>query len=115
MARLVVYVRSSLCPDVFRWRRWLAAYEVEHLEIDIDADRAARERVRAWTGHDSVPTLVIAPEDGVEPVAPPDRIPGRSPRAVDRGTMLTEPNPGQIEAFLERNGIPYAPRVAGKA
>jgi hypothetical protein len=64
--------------------------------------------VIAWTGHESVPTLVIAPDDGVEPVEEPTPLPaGRGPRAIDRGTMLTEPNPGQIAPFLERHGISF--------
>lgn len=107
MARLVVYVRSAFCPDVFRWQRWLQSHELDFVEFDIDSDPVAYERVRSWTGHESVPTLVIAPDDGVEPIEEPSPLPGRSPRGVDRGTMLTEPNPGQIEAFLKRNGIPF--------
>jgi len=108
MTRLVVYVRSSFCPDVARWRRWVAEHPLEHLEIDIDRDDAAYEKVLAWTGHESVPTLVIAPEDGLDPVEKPAPLPGgRRPRAVDRGTMLTEPNPSQIGPFLERHGIAF--------
>jgi hypothetical protein len=55
----------------------------------------------------SVPTLVIAPDDGLDPIEEPKSLRGRSPRTVDRGVMLTEPNPGQITPFLERNGIPF--------
>ncbi len=55
-----------------------------------------------------MPTLVIAADDGIDPIEAPDPLPGgRGPRGIDRGTMLTEPNPGQIEQFLERHGIPY--------
>ena len=93
MARLVVYVRSAFCPDVWRWQRWLSTHPVERLEIDIDQDDEAYARVRAWTGHESVPTLVIAPDDDLEPLEEPEPLPGRSPRAIDRGSMLTEPNP----------------------
>lgn len=107
MARLVVYVRSSFCPDVARWRSWLSQHELEHVEIDIDGDDEAYEKVVRWTGHVSVPTLVIAPDDGFDPIEEPKSLRGRSPRAVDRGVMLTEPNPRQIAPFLERNGIPF--------
>ena len=113
MARLVVYVRSAFCPDVWRWQRWLSTHPVERLEIDIDQDDEAYARVRAWTGHESVPTLVIAPDDGLEPLEEPEPLPGRSPRAIDRGSMLTEPNPGQVEAFLDRWGIPYGEAADG--
>ncbi|MEZ4502821.1 MAG: glutaredoxin family protein [Dehalococcoidia bacterium] len=107
MARLVVYVRSRVCPDVARWRRWLQQHELDYVELDIDSDAEAYDRVLRWTGFESVPTLVIAPDDGLEPIEAPSALPpGRGPRAIDRGTMLTEPNPGQIVPFLERNGIP---------
>lgn len=108
MARLVVYGRSSFCPDMMRWQRWIAANPIEYVEFDIDADEEAWEKVTRWTGHESVPTLVIAPDDGFDPIEEPTPLPaGRSPRAYDRGVMLTEPNPGQVEAFLDRHGIPY--------
>lgn len=89
------------------WRRWLQTHELDLLELDIDADREAYDRVIAWTGHESVPTLVIAPDDGVEPIEEPAPLPDGRPRGIDRGTMLTEPHRGQIEPFLERNSIPY--------
>ena len=108
MARLVVYGRSMPCPDMFRWHRWLAEHPVEFVAFDIDSDDEAYRKVLAWTGHESVPTLVIAPDDGVDPIEPPVPLPpGRSPRGFDRGTMLTEPNPGQVASFLERHGIPF--------
>ena len=116
MARLVVYGRSSFCPDMMRWDHWLKRNPVEHVAFDIDTDRDALAKVVAWTGHQSVPTLVIAPDDGFDPIDEPSELPaGRGPRAVDRGTMLTEPNPGQVEAFLDRHGIPYGGDVDGDA
>ena len=108
MARLVVYARSSFCPDVARWRRWVSDHPLQYTELDIDRDSEAYEKVLAWTGHESVPTLVIAPDDGLDPIEQPSPLPGgRGPRAVDRGTMLTEPNVGQIGPFLDRHGISY--------
>lgn len=94
---------------MFRWHRWVTEHTIDFVEFDIDSDDEAYRKVIAWTGHESVPTLVIASDDGIEPVEPPTALPaGRSPRGFDRGTMLTEPNPGQVAAFLERNGIPFA-------
>ncbi|MCY4639848.1 MAG: hypothetical protein OXC94_05870 [Chloroflexi bacterium] len=107
MARLVVYGRSSFCPDMHRWRRWVSEHPLTYVEFDIEQDTEAHARVIGWTGHESVPTLVIAPDDGVDPIEPPAELQGRGPRAVDRGTMLTEPNPGQIGPFLRRHGIPF--------
>jgi hypothetical protein len=93
---------------MFRWHRWIAEYSVDFVAFDIDSDEEAYRKVTAWTGHESVPTLVIAPDDGFDPIAAPTPLPpGGSPRGFDRGTMLTEPNPGQVAAFLERHGIPF--------
>ena len=108
MTRLVVYVRSSFCPDVAHWRRWVDENSIEYVEFDIDRDEEAHHRVLAWTGHESVPTLVIAPDDDIAPFEEPSPLPsGHGPRAVDRGTMLTEPNTGQIAPVLDRHGILY--------
>lgn len=107
MARLVVYGSSIPCPDMARFQWWLQQFEVPSIQfIDIHREEWAYDRVVAWTGHASVPTLVIADDDGDEPVTPPAPIgPGERIRGNDRGTMLTEPNPGQIEGFLRRNGV----------
>ncbi len=107
MARLVVYGRSSFCPDMYRWKKWVEQHPLEYVEFDIDGDGEAYEKVISWTGHESVPTLVIAPDDGVDPIEEPQPLGGRSPRAVDRGTMLTEPNLGQVAPFLQRHGIAF--------
>jgi hypothetical protein len=93
---------------MFRWRRWVSEHPLDFVEFDIDSDEVAYRKVLAWTGHESVPTLVIAPDDGVDPIEEPAPLPpGRSPRAFDRGAMLTEPSAGQVALFLERHGIPF--------
>lgn len=108
MARLVVYGRSAFCPDMYRWRQWVDQHPLQYIEFDIDHDDRAHDRVLAWTGYEAVPTLVIAAEDGFDPIEPPEPLaPGVSPRGVERGMMLTEPNRGQVEAFLKRHGIPF--------
>lgn len=111
MARLVVYGSSIPCPDMARFQWWLQRHEVDRIEfIDIHREEWAYDRVVEWTGHASVPTLVIAEDDGLDPVEPPAPLKGHRVRGFDRGTMLTEPNPGQIEEFLRRNGIPVRER-----
>ena len=107
MERLVVYGRSSFCPDMMRWNRWVRAHPLAYVAFDIDFDEGARDFVLRHTGHASVPTLVIAPDDGFDPIEAPAALEGRGPRAVDRGYMLTEPAPGQVEAFLRRHGIAF--------
>lgn len=101
---------------MYRWHRWVTEHAIEFVEFDIDTDEEAYRKVIEWTGHESVPTLVIAPDDSVDPVETPAPLPaGRSPRGFDRGTMLTEPNPGQVAPFLERHGIAFARRDAQEA
>ncbi|MCK9494525.1 MAG: hypothetical protein M0R75_03380 [Dehalococcoidia bacterium] len=98
----------------FQW--WLAQHEVADIAfVDIHRDEDAYDRVVAWTGHASVPTLVIAGDDDLEPIEAPAPIEaGQRVRAFDRGTMLTEPNPAQIEPFLLRHGIAVRPREAAE-
>ena len=106
MTRLVVYVRRAFCPDVKRTREYLARHAIPHTEVDADADPAARQRVLRWTGFLSFPTLVIVDGDSLDPAVPPSPLrPGQSPRAVDRGSMLTEPSLTALEAFLRRHGL----------
>jgi len=107
MPRLIVYGRSTPCPDMLRWERWVRQHPLAYVELDIDADADARAFVVRWTGHESVPTLVIAPDDGHEPMDEPAPLAGRRARGADRGSMLTEPSDGQVEAFLTRAGIPF--------
>lgn len=107
MSRLVVYGSSVPCPDMARFSWWIGQHEVPGMVmLDIHRDPEAYDKVVAWTGHASVPTLVIAADDGFEPVEAPTPLDGRRARAFDRGTVLTEPNPGQIVEFLVRNGVP---------
>jgi len=111
MARLVVYGSSVPCPDMARFQWWLQRHEVDAIEfVDIHRQEWAYDRVVAWTGHASVPTLVIAADDGLDPIEDPLPLDGQRARAFDRGTMLTEPNPGQIVEFLQRHGIEVTER-----
>jgi glutaredoxin len=102
--RLVVYV-SPWCFNCTDTRDALTAWGVPATYVDIKQDAQAAKRVRTWTGFESVPTLVIAEEDNVEPHQPPAALTGRSPRGVDRGTMLTEPTRNELGAWLVRNGF----------
>jgi len=106
MARLVVYGRSGFCPDMMRWDRWVREHPLAYVLFDIDADEDARAFVLRHTGHLSVPTLVIAPDDGFDPIEEPAPLAGRV-RGADRGTMLTEPAIGPAAGFLERHGIAF--------
>ncbi|MGE3796004.1 MAG: hypothetical protein AB7I38_19050 [Dehalococcoidia bacterium] len=114
MARVVVYGSSVPCPDMSRFAWWLDRHEVDAMVMrDIHQDREAMEIVLGLTGGNaSVPTLVIAPDDGWLPIRPPAPLKGRL-RGFDRGTVLTEPNPGQIADFLRANDIEVRERGKG--
>lgn len=103
---LVMYTRTAGCPYITVAKRILERESVPYREIYIDKDPRAEERVREWTGYLSVPTLVVVnPGENLpyEPQDPLDR--GQSPRGIDRGTMLTEANAGQLKRWLRRHGF----------
>ena len=103
--RLVVYM-SPWCINCLDTQEALAEWNVEYVNIDVKKDKAAASRVRQWTGFESVPTLVIAAEDSLDPCeAPTGLTPGTSPRGIDRGTMLTEPTRKQLRSWLAKHGI----------
>ncbi len=61
MAKLELYGARS-CPYTQEMREWLEFRGTEFVEYDVDADRAARERIRGLgNGQRTVPILV---EDG---------------------------------------------------
>jgi glutaredoxin len=109
---LVMYVRSFYCPTVALARDLLKRYEVPYREIDIDADPEMAERVKTWTHHLSVPTIVVA-EPGAD-VPFTDFLPrptDRSIKGYDRGPMITEPNNRALENWLHKHGFlekPYS-------
>ncbi|MCB9451019.1 MAG: glutaredoxin family protein [Anaerolineaceae bacterium] len=103
---LVMYSRSWGCPFVSLAKRVLADYGVTYQEIMIDIDGTARERVLDWTGFLSVPTLVVAHPGEIVPYTTPTPLtPGYSPRGINRGTMITEPNVDQLVAWLMEQGF----------
>lgn len=103
---IVMYSRSTYCSFVALARDLLARYQIPYREIDIYPDRIYADRVKDWTGHLSVPTLIIAlPEEDL-PLEPPTPLePGQSVRGVDRGSMITEPNNKQLEDWLHAHGF----------
>ena len=69
--------------------------------------RSCRRRTRAgWVGFESVPTVIIAEGDSVEPFEPPaPLVAGSSPRGVDRGSMITEATRNQLRAWLVKHNF----------
>lgn len=110
---LVMYSRSSPCPFVNTARHVLAEASIPYREIFIDKDPQARQRVVEWTGFESVPTLIIALPGEDLPITEPAFLErGHSPRGIDRGSMITEPNSTQLKQWLQLHGILSA--VEGK-
>jgi len=106
MHELVMYSRSSSCPFVSLAKRVLDDYHVPYREIYIDREPAARQRVLDWTGFLSVPTLVVARSGEDLPYEPQTPLPtGSSPRGIDRGTMITEPNADDFARWLQHHGF----------
>lgn len=75
-------------------------------EVMIDLDPAAQRYVETLTGFRSVPTLVVTPPDAAEPVVEPKPLErGRSPRGVDRGPIISEPDMVSLRRWLEKHGF----------
>lgn len=103
---LIMYSRTSGCPFVTTAKRVLQEYAVPYREVFIDQDPIARQRVLDWVGFLSVPTLVAAPDGEILPYeapAPLDK--GISPRGINRGSMITEPYPDELTAWLKQHGF----------
>ncbi len=103
---LVMYSRETPCPFVSLARRVLAQDSVQYRELFIDRDKIAERRVLEWTGFLSVPTLIAAiPGENLPYASPIPLAPGSSPRGIDRGAMITEPDETQLRAWLHRLGL----------
>ena len=103
---VVVYGRAAFCPDLARAQRFLDQHNVAYQQINIDQDPAAGQRVEAWVGHRSVPTIVIADQGELLPFEPPAELPaGRSARSFDRGSLITEPSNEALKSFLQNHDL----------
>jgi glutaredoxin len=103
---LIMYHRTYGCPFVTLAKQVLRDYNVTYREIFIDQDADARERVINWTGFQSVPTLVVVRPGDFLPYEAPDHLErGFSPRGINRGSMITEPNIEQLTQWLKQHGF----------
>lgn len=106
MSKRVVVYMSPWCSSSSDTQRALNEWHVPATFINIKEDRGAAARVKAWVGFESVPTVVIAEEDCLEPYEQPASLaPNSSPRGIDRGSMLTEANRVQLRAWLVKHGL----------
>lgn len=105
-----MYSRTTGCPFVTLAKRVLEEHQVTYREIHIDKDAAARQRVLDWTGFLSVPTLIVAETGADLPYEAPGPLEkGASPRGIDRGAMITEPNIKQLVAWLAQHQFISSP------
>ncbi len=110
---LVMYNRLRPCPWVTLAKQTLQLHGVAWREVLIDEDDAARERLLAWVGFLSVPTLIVAAPGSDLPLGEPAALAaGSNPRGVDRGCLITEPGMAQLSAWLQRNGLLTPARLA---
>jgi glutaredoxin len=103
---LVMYTRTMGCPFVTTAKRVLAEHGVPYREVYIDRDPQAKQRLMLWVGFQSVPTMIAVDGDAVTPYEDPSPLErGASPRGINRGSMITEPNIEQFETWLRQHGF----------
>lgn len=103
---IVMFVRSSFCPGVALARDLLNRYEISYREVKIDTDLEMAARLKEWTGHLSVPTVIIANQGEAVPyIEFLPRPTNRSIKGYDRGPMITEPNNRELENWLHKHGF----------
>jgi glutaredoxin len=103
---VVMYSRSSSCPFVRTAKRVFDRENVPYREVYIDQDADAEQRVIAWTGYKSVPTIIVARTGEDLPFEEPEPLEaGASPRGIDRGSMITEPGEIKLEGWLRQHGF----------
>jgi glutaredoxin len=103
---LIMYSRTIPCPDCERARQLLQDNGVPFQEVMIDLDPAARRFVEQITGYRSVPTLVVSRPGEAKPLIDPRPLEkGRSPRGVDRGAVITEPDLLSLRVWLAKHGF----------
>lgn len=103
---IVMYGRQIFCPGVVLARDLMQRYDIPFREIDIDRDPDMAWRVKKWTNHYSVPTLIIA--NPGEDVPYTEVLPGPADgnlRGYDRGPMITEPTNHELENWLHKHGF----------
>jgi glutaredoxin len=104
--QIIMYSRRLGCPFVTLAKQVLDDYALSYQEIYIDQDETARSRVLNWTGFLSVPTLVVSYNGDALPYdEPPPLTRGTSPRGINRGSMITEPNIDQLTVWLTQHGF----------
>jgi glutaredoxin len=103
---LVMYHRTSGCPYVTIARKVLQQNGIPYREILWDKNPEAERYIRETTGFLPAPTLVVTNPGEDNPYESPAELkPGKSPRGIDRGAMISEPNARQLTNWLKKHGF----------
>jgi len=103
---IIMFVRSSFCGGVALARDLLTRYELPYREVEIDKNLEMAARLKEWTGHLSVPTLIVANPGEDVPYTEFLPLPAdRSLKGFDRGPMITEPTNRELENWLHKHGF----------
>lgn len=106
MSKRVVVYMSPWCGTSLDTQRALNEWGLPVTFVNIKENRGAAARVRQWVGYESVPTVVMAEGDSMDPFEEPAPLPaGASPRGVDRGSIITEASRIQLRAWLVKHGL----------
>ncbi len=112
---LVVYARTTYCPYQAKAERVFQRYGLKPRMIWIDKDPQAEQRVIAWTGFKSVPTIIVARRGEDVPYEEPAPLArGNSPRGVDRGSMITEATETELTRWLAKHGFITEEKVGSR-
>lgn len=102
---LLLYGRSSFCSDVVKVKQWLNNWNVPYRQLNIDVDEEAAFRLDEWLGTRTIPTLVVASRNCIDPISEPVSVDLAHLRDTNRGSMLHEPEESTLRAFLVENGF----------
>lgn len=103
---LLIYGRSTFCPDLVKIKRYLFQQQVPYRQVNVDENREAAHILEQLIGTRTVPTLVIATPGSYYPFAPPAPLPpGTPPRNFDRETLVQEPQEALLAAWIERHQL----------
>jgi formylglycine-generating enzyme required for sulfatase activity/glutaredoxin len=102
---LVLYGRTTFCPDLVKTKKLLHQWNVPYRQLNVDMNEQAAFRLDEWLGTRTIPTLVVAERNQIDPVAQPTDANLSNLRNTDRGTMLHEPEEETLREWLKRNGF----------
>ncbi len=94
---LVIYGRSSFCPDLVDGKKWLNQWHVPYRQLNIDLDEQVAARLDSWLGTRTIPTYVLAARGQIDPVTPP--LDAKSGAFAQRGSRIDAARSRRSGAF----------------